>query len=458
MDVLEHTPPQNLDAERAVLGAALLDGAMVPAIQDTGLVPESFYRAANATIWRAILHAYQAGGVDVVTVKTQLEGREELDAIGGVDCLMGLWESVGSARNAAYHARLVVDAARKRQIIDAALRIAKQGYEGAEGSADDLARTAWRAVEEATAGPRLSEVARVGEPEAMREILDHCITPPEERTRRNAPVTLAALREAGYAEWEPRFTVVCCRPSIGKSGFGRRIALDLEAGGGDVLVLSLEEGAQEYRRALLAGMAHVDRGGLKMGRLRYDEFEAAEREVRAIEGLRIWLDARSRGVTRLDVVAKARRFAGRVPRMAGLVLDHLGKLQPVKGDRRGYDQVSADSKALADLPGLLDCPVVALVQLNRAAEARDDKRPGLADLRLSGEIEEDARVVLGLYRHSYYHAKDEWAHGIGEAKILKQNDGPAGHTALLGFRQGWWEEAHAGRVEAYKASVDRKGK
>lgn len=426
----DHLPPQNLEAERCVLGAALLDNDVLHDIAQQ-VKPDDFYRDSHQTIYRAILDLYDRGEpVDAVSLADELTRRGQYKAIGGDETLMEIANSVPHAANGPYHAAVVRQKSITRQLIQSCTEIIRDGYSNLH-TAQELLDMAERRIF------AISEAEATGETRDIGEVVAEVYLAIESRRNGEAPGLLTGFSDLdaitnGFRPGD--LVILAARPSQGKTalamGIAANVARECE---GYVLFVSLEMGDGPIGERLLASVASVD--GLKIQQPRLLDAKDANRLSEAaarLQSLRIKIDD-TPGRTVTQIGANARRVKAR-DGLSLLVVDYLGLIdgQRVKGENR-QEEVARISRRLKALARELQCPILCLHQLNRQSEQRSDRRPMLADLRESGQIEADADLVILLHRPEFYDPNDE--PGVAQLHIAKNRNGATGAVKLAFVKQ-----------------------
>jgi replicative DNA helicase len=432
-----NTIPQNLEMEEAVLGAILQSPKAFEAVEQTGLKESDFYRESHQTIYRAVLSvAERDGKVDELTVSTELERQGHLQRAGGTVGLYTLTQRVPAIANAQAYANEVIEQARRRFLVNVGHQITKLGYEPGSGQARDLINRAAELVAGIEADTEADEWVTLDE--LLQPIYDQA----SERYRDGISPGL----QTGFTIFDERvgglhpteLTIVAARPGMGKSAFVTNIAeyVAVELGK-DVAIETLEMSAPELASRILSSQARVSGKRVRQTVPRAEDFtpmfEAMQRLRERAPG-RIHIGA-SGSATPFGLRMKCRRLAKRLKRqgreLSLVVVDYL---QLVDADGR-HDNRTAEvtqiSRQLKRLAMELNVPVVAVAQLNRGVELRADKRPLLSDLRESGSLEQDANVVVLLYRDDYYN-KQSMEPNVCEVNIAKNRNGSTGVLTL-----GW---------------------
>ncbi len=424
-------PPQDVDAERSVLGAMLLDrSALLETIEF--LKSEDFYRPAHATIFEAVLRLFERSEpVDEVTVTAELRAAGKLDAVGGAPAVAALTESVPTAANARHYANIVRNRALTRRLIQAATTIAGAGYES--GAEIDLL------LDEAEA--KIFEITRDREHRTfvpLKDAVKDAFKRIEKLYERKEAVTGVST---GFVDLD-RLTsgfqggdliIVAGRPSMGKTAFALNVALNAAIRHKiPVAVFSLEMSTIQLVMRMLCSEARIDSHRLRGGFLKDSDWPKLARAAGALAEAPLYIDD-SGALSVLEMRAKARRLQAEKG-LAMVVVDYLQLMRgrsSAEGREREISEISRGLKALAKE---LTIPVIALSQLNRSLEQRTDKRPMLSDLRESGAIEQDADVIGFVYRDEYYNPDTE-AKGIAEIIVGKQRNGPTDTVRLKFFNE-----------------------
>ncbi len=436
-------PPQNLDAERGILGSILI---MNEAIDEIGelLRPEHFYNDAHQRIYAAISDLYERGirGIDAVTLAEELLARSELDEIGGIPYLSQILATVPHAAHARYYTNIVIDKFVQRSLIYACTDILAEAYEATDDTAS-LLNTAEQKVfsilEQQTAEHRIE----------MKEILLDAFTRIDERLASDREVTGI---QTGFTDLDHTTTgfqpaeliILAARPSMGKTALVCNIAegvCRVEKKG--VLVFSLEQSRLELAERFLCITAKINGHDLRAGNLSPQQREAMMTASSDLSTLPMFIDDQP-GKTVPQMSALARRLHRKSP-LGLIIIDYLQLIEPEDKGVPREQQIAQITRRLKFLCKELDVPMIALAQLNRGVELREDKRPKLADLRESGAIEQDADLVMFLHRPDAYDPEDR--PGEAEVVIAKHRSGPTGIV-----RMTWRKEFM--RFENYTSAAD----
>jgi replicative DNA helicase len=421
-------PPHNLEAERSLLGAMLLSKEAVAVAVEIVRSADDFYKPAHGHVYDAVTTLYAAGNaVDAVTVADELGRLGLLDLVGGLPALFEMQAATPATSNAARYATIVEEHALLRRLIGAAGQIADLGYE----LPDDVAAAVDRAES------LVFEVAqrRVTDSLApLRDLLSAKLDHLEALYERGETITGVPT---GYVDLDERLSglqpsnlvIVGARPAMGKTslalGMAAHAALE---GGHPVLLFSLEMSHLELTQRLLGAEARVDATRLRNGRLLEADWPKISHAVGRLAEAPIYIDDNP-NLTVMEIRAKARRLKSRLGQLGMVVVDYLQLMTGRTNAENRQVEVAEISRGLKILARELEVPVVALSQLSRNLEQRADKRPLLADLRESGSLEQDADVVLFIYRDEVYNP-DSADRGTAEVIVAKHRNGPTGITRL----------------------------
>ncbi len=419
-------PPHNLEAEESLLGAVLLSrDAVAEAVERCSTA--DFYKPAHGHIFDAVCNLYARGeAVDTVTVADELRRRSLLDAIGGLSILIGLQANTPSIANAAHYAQIVEEHALLRRLIGVANEIAELGYSVPEDvdEAVDKAETMVFAVAQRRTMDTLQPI---------RDLLEKNLDLLESLNGRGKDITGVPTGYTDLDEWlsglqASNLLIVGARPSMGKTSFALGMAAHAAVHANiPVLLFSLEMSHLEITQRLLCAQAKVDASRLRNGRLLDTDWPKISSAVGRLGEAPIFIDDNP-NLTAMDIRAKARRLKSKVP-LGLVIVDYLQLMSGRSTAENRQVEVSEISRALKILARELSIPVVALSQLSRNLETRVDKRPVLADLRESGSLEQDADVVIFIYRDEIYNT-DSPDRGSAEIIISKHRNGPTGSTQL----------------------------
>ena len=425
------TPPQNVDAEKALLGAIILKPDVMHDISVT-VYPESFYADKHSSIFSAIQQIFSKGDpIDLVSVVTKLKEMSQLDRVGGATYITELIETVPAAGNAAYYAEQVQSKSSLRGLIHAADDIAEIGY-GDPESVDEAMDQAEKKIFLATQSPSAQKFRPIGTALAEAwERFEHLTENPQDK--RGIPSGFHALDNVLAGFQKSDLIILAARPSMGKTTF----ALDIARGaalqhGASVGFFSLEMSDQQLVDRMLAAESGVDSWKLRTGRLSDDgEYEKLQAAMEKLSKAPIHI------IDQADMnIVKMKSAARRLKNEYGLdmlIVDYLQLMSPTlsKGSDNMVQQITEISRSLKILAKELDIPVIALSQLSRAVEQRGGK-PRLSDLRDSGSIEQDADVVMFIHREDKMNRdKEAERPNIAEIMVEKHRNGAVGHAELF---------------------------
>ncbi|MCH1626764.1 replicative DNA helicase [Fredinandcohnia quinoae] len=423
----DRIPPQNIEAEQAVLGAIFLEPSSLTLASEL-LIPEDFYRAAHQKIFNAMLDLSDKGEpVDLVTVTSELADIKILEEIGGVSYLSDLANSVPTAANIEYYARIIEEKSILRRLIRTATSIASDSY-----SREDEVEALLGEAEK-----NIMEVANKKNAGAFQNIKDVLVqTYDNIETLHNRVGDITGI-PTGFTELD-RMTagfqrndliIVAARPSVGKTAFALNIAQNVATKTDEnVAIFSLEMGAEQLVMRMLCAEGNINAQNLRTGSLTPEDWGKLTMAMGSLSNSGIYIDD-TPGIRVNEIRSKCRRLK----QEAGLGMILIDYLQLIQGSGRGGEnrqqEVSEISRSLKALARELQVPVIALSQLSRGVEQRQDKRPMMSDIRESGSIEQDADIVAFLYRDDYYDKESE-NKNIIEIIIAKQRNGPVGTVSL----------------------------
>ena len=429
---MSRIPPHNLDAEASVLGAMLLSTDAVGAVSETGLVPSDFYRPANQHIFDAIRALYTTGEpIDTVTVADVLRRGRLLDDAGGAESLHELQNATPAISSARHYAKIVQDTAILRRLIRAAGDIAELAYGGPDDvtkAVDQAESTVFQVAED-----RVADTTR-----PIKDLIDQTMDRLEQAYERGTTITGAPT---GYHDVDELLSglqkstlnIVGASPAMGKTSFGLGMAINVAKElHQPVLVFSLEMGHDELTQRIVASEAKVDSTKLRTGRLTEADWGKIGHAIGRLE-VPLFLDDNPQ-LTVMEIRAKARRIKARHGSLALIVIDYLQLMSSHSRVENRQLEVSEISRNLKVLARELETPIVALSQLSRNLESRADKRPMLSDLRESGSLEQDADVVMFLYRDEVYNDESP-DKGSAEVIVAKHRSGPIGTKRLVWLGQ-----------------------
>jgi replicative DNA helicase len=417
-------PPQNLEAERGVLGSILLVNEAYDDVADK-LQAHHFYNDANQRIYKAIHALYERSvRIDAVTLFEELKRTGELEHIGGDDYLVQVLESVPHAAHAKYYADIVRDRAIQRSLVYSCNEILTECFEGGKDTEDVLA----------SAEQRIFSILEQQEHSAKINLHDILIdTFDRIQVRLETEGELSGLT-TGFTDLDKQLNgfqsteviILAARPSMGKTALVCNIAESAAEAGAPTILFSLEQSKLELAERLLCIRAKVNGHRLRAGIIDEVEQDQLMRASQELSELPIYIDD-APGRTMAQIGAICRRLK-RSSGLSLIIIDYLQLIEPEDKSAPREQQIALISRRLKFLTKEIEAPVVALAQLNRGVELREDKRPRLADLRESGSIEQDADVVMFLHRPAAYDPEDR--PGEADVIIAKNRNGPTGMVSL----------------------------
>ena len=422
----ERIPPHNPEAERSALGAAMLDKDILADILEE-VKAEDFYNESHREIFRAIWDLYRENSpVDMLTVCEELKRRKALEMVGGRAYIASLTADVPSTANGSEYAKIVAEKATLRQMIRTAEDITDKGYE-AKMAANEMLDYAEGGIFSIAQKRQKNDYAKIQDVllENLR-IIDEASKNKDKIV--GIPTGFKDLDEKTSGLQRSDLIIVAARPAMGKTALALNIAQQSAIkAGSSVIIFSLEMSKEQLGQRLLAMQARVEMQKLKQGDLDRTDWDRISMAANDLNGTKIVIDD-TPGISLMEMRNKCRRLKAD----QGLDLVVLDYLQLMKYDGKAdsrQQEISAISRNLKLLAREMDCPVIVLSQLSRAPEQRPDKRPILSDLRESGSIEQDADIVIFLYRDDYYNEETENP-GVCELNIAKQRSGPTGKIEL----------------------------
>jgi replicative DNA helicase len=425
-------PPQNLEAEESVLGAMLLSPGAIDAVGEI-LRPSDFYRESHQKVYKAAVDLYAQGEpVDAITLVDALEERGELEDVGGRVRIHELAALVPATANAGHYARIVHEMATLRGLIRAGDQIAQLGWER-PGETTDLVDRAEQVVFELSQQRVSSEFAPMDELlKESFERITHLYEAGEEVTGVASGYRDLDKLTSGFQPGN--LVIVAARPGMGKSAFGLGISANLAVRSKlPVAVFTLEMSKMEVTQRLMCTEAKVELQRLRTGKLQEDDWSRLTSACDALAKAPIYVDDTG-SITMMEIRSKARRLKSKLPSLGLIVVDYMQLMTSGATAENRVQEVSQISRSLKVLARDLSVPVLAVSQLSRAVEQRHDKRPILSDLRESGSIEQDADLVLFIYRDEYYNEESE-QQGIAEIHLAKHRNGPTDSIKLAFLRR-----------------------
>ncbi|MDD5432808.1 MAG: replicative DNA helicase [Candidatus Omnitrophica bacterium] len=428
---LEKVPPQNLDAEMAVLGSMLLAEEAI-AVSIEFLNSNYFYKDAHRKIFDAILNLYNVNkAIDLITLTDELKRSNQLEDVGGVSFLTGLVNSVPTAANINHYVRIVKEKNILRTLINNATKIVSLCYES-DGNVDEVVDNAERFIFEVT------DKKVQGSYLHLKEIVKDSIETIDQLYQNKAHVTGVPT---GYIDFDLKtaglqpsdLIIIAGRPSMGKSAFALGIA---EYAGViekvPTAIFSLEMSKEQLAQRMLCSHAKVDAHKVRTGYLATSDWPRLTAAAGKLSEAPIFIDD-TPAISVMELRAKARRLKSQHD-IKLIILDYMQLMRGSSGIESRQQEISEISRSLKALARELRVPLIAISQLSRAVESRTDHRPQLSDLRESGAIEQDADVVVLILREEYYNPTSE-NQGIADAIIAKQRNGPVGSVKLAFIKE-----------------------
>ena len=430
---MERMPPASVEAEQAVLGAMLLKPEAVTTAAEE-LSADDFYRETHRLIYEAMMELKdRTEPVDLVTLTEQLKKADKLAKIGGIPALSLIANSVPTAANVHYHARIVHEKAQLRSLISAATEIAGAAYESAD-EVEDIMDNAEKRILAVSSGKRSKDFV------PLQEILLDTLEQIDARYNNKGSITglptgFTELDHLTAGLQKSDLILVAARPSMGKTAFTLNIAAHVVLRAREpVAFFSLEMSKEQLVQRLLCSEGRIDSQRLRVGELEEKEWGDLIDTANRLSAAPLYIDD-TPGITVMELRSKARRLKAEHG-LSLIVIDYLQLMQgraSKSGDNR-QQEISEISRSLKALARELNVPVIALSQLSRSVESRQIKRPMLSDLRESGSLEQDADIVMFLYREDYYDPETE-NKNITEVIIAKHRNGPVDTVDLTFLKQ-----------------------
>ncbi|MDD4377124.1 MAG: replicative DNA helicase [Eubacteriales bacterium] len=425
--MIERIPPHNEEAEKSVLGASMLSKDALGDVIDI-LRPEDFYSEMHKEIFTVIVELYRNNTpVDMLTVCEELKKRNSLEMVGGRAYVATLSAEVPATTNAGEYAKIVAEKASMRQLIKTSEDITEKGYEG-KMDAEDILDYAEKGIFE------IAQKRQKSDYKPIKEVLLENINIIDKATQTQGKVVGLTT---GFKDLDAKTSglhnsdliILAARPAMGKTAFALNVAQQAAVkANASVMIFSLEMSKEQLGQRLLSMESRVEMQKLKTGDLQRKDWERINMGLDTLSKTNIYIDD-TPGISVLEMKNKCRRLKAD----KGLDLIVIDYLQLMKYDGKAdsrQQEISNLSRYLKLLAREIDCPVIVLSQLSRAPEMRQDHRPILSDLRESGSIEQDADIVIFLYRDDYYNPDSEDKHGICEVILAKHRSGPTGKVEL----------------------------
>jgi replicative DNA helicase len=421
-------PPHSIEAEQSVLGGLMLDNQSWDRVGDI-ITADDFYRRDHRLIFNAIAALCEANGpADVVTVSEQLEKSAELETAGGLAYLGALANNTPSAANITAYATIVRERAVVRELLRAANEISASTYTPDGRNASELLDYAEKRIFD------ISETGhRRGEFQPINRLLSQAVDRIDQLYRSPSSITgvstgFSDLDDLTSGLQAADLIIIAGRPSMGKTSLAMNIAENAAVGHKvPVAVFSMEMPGSQLAMRMMASLGRINAHRVRTGKLDDEDWPRLTSAVSLLNEAPIFIDD-SPGLTPLELRARARRLK-REKGLGLILIDYLQLMQSTDTEENRATEISNITRALKGLAKELNVPVIAMSQLNRSVESRNDKRPVMSDLRESGAIEQDADVILFIYRDEVYN-KDSAEKGTAEILIAKQRNGPTGEVKL----------------------------
>jgi replicative DNA helicase len=427
-------PPQNIEAEQSVLGAIMIENDAFPKIIEI-ITREDFYRESHRKIFDAMIELFEKNEpIDLVTIAEELRKRNDIEAVGGEEYLSALASQVPTAANIKYHSKIIREKSLMRSLIKSASDIAGKVYED-NLDADELVDNAERIIF------NISDKRIKASFVTLKDLIKDSFETIEHLYDKKSAITGVAsgftqLDELTSGFQKGDLIVIGGRPSMGKTAFSldiaRQVGVELKE---PVAIFSLEMSKEQLALRMLCSEARVDSNKVRKGMInKHEDWNRLTNAAGRLTEAPIFIDDSS-NINVLEMRAKARRLKLEHKGLSLIVVDYLQLMRGRGGfDKNREQEISEISRSLKALSKELEVPVIALSQLNRGVEQRNDKRPNLSDLRESGAIEQDADVIIFLYRDEFYN-KDSNDRGKAEINVAKQRNGPTRTINLAFFPQ-----------------------
>lgn len=422
--------PQSIEAEQSVIGSMIIDKTAIAQAAE-GLKEEDFYRDSHKVIFKAIIKMFQKDmAVDLVTLLEYLKSTSQLENAGGATYVTEISGSVPTTANLSSYIKIVSEKSTLRRLIRASTEIIESSY-NEQGNVEKVLDTAEKRIFD------IAEKRSTSDYEALSDVLERSFQQIEKLFNNKGDITGVGsgfmdldAKTSGFQKGD--MVLIAARPSMGKTTFALNIAEHAALREGkSVVIFSLEMSKDQLAYKLLCSEANVDMLALRTGNLEDKDWDSIARASGPLSKAKIYIDDTA-GVTVMEMRSKCRRI--KIEHGIDLIMIDYLQLMSGSGSESRQQEVSEISRSIKALAKEMECPVIALSQLSRAPEQRADHRPMLSDLRESGSIEQDADVVMFLYRDEYYNKETE-EKNVGECIIAKQRNGPVGTVKLAWLGQ-----------------------
>lgn len=425
-------PPHSMEAEQSVLGGLMLDNNAWDTVSEV-VLDDNFYRQEHRKIYRTMRKLVNDGNpIDVVTLSEELDRTGDLEGAGGLDYLIELAKNTPSASNIRAYSEIVRDRSLLRQMISAANEIADDAFNPDGKSSEEILNSAEQKIFQIA-----EDRPNQGGPEGVNELLKKAVDRIDTLFNSDGDMTGVTTGfddlDAKTAGLQPSdLIIVAARPSMGKTTFAMNLVENaLMASNKPVLVFSLEMPAEQLMTRMLSSLGRIDQTRVRTGSLEEEDWPKLTTAVNMMRDKPLFIDDQA-GISPNELRTRARRIVREHGPLSLIMIDYLQLMQmKTPGIESRTQEISEISRSLKAIAKELECPVVALSQLNRTLEQRPNKRPVNSDLRESGAIEQDADVIMFIYRDEVYNEDSEHK-GVAEIIIGKQRNGPIG-TSRLAF-------------------------
>ncbi len=426
-DRQKRVPPHNMEAEKAVLGSILINPVSMNRVVDI-LGPDFFYAPSNRLIYEAMFNLYnQNKPLDAISISDYFLSKNQMQDIGGSEYLSDLMSDTILSSNIEYYANIIKENALKRKLITAGSSIIEETFRNPE--AQESLEFAEKMIFD------ISQQKTSQDIEPLTNVLLETVEKIEYRCNNKGSYTGVP---SGYHDLDNMtagfqnsdFIVLAARPSMGKTAFALNIAQNIAIRQNvPVIIFSLEMSKVQLAQRVVCAEAEIDAQRVRMGDLQINEWEKMGAKLNDLHAAPLYIDDTA-GVSVSDIRAKCRRFKMKNPNLGLILIDYLQLIEDRSSNDRNQ-QISSISRGLKSLARELDVPIIALSQLSRKVEDRTDKRPMLSDLRESGAIEQDADVVMFIFREEYYDKENPELKNKAQIIIAKQRNGPTGSFELI---------------------------
>jgi len=428
----ERKMPQNLEAEMSILGSCFLSSYALDKVCEE-VTTDMFYHEANKKIFDAIYELHENKiPLDTTTLVNEIEKKTNINTIGGYEYLSEVVDSVITAANIDYYIDIVREKALRRKLIEVSTMITTSAFDE-DSETNDIIDNAEKNIFNVT------KARKAGEFKAIKDVMKSTQAQIEDLAKNDKEITGIAT---GFYDFDKltsglhanELIILAARPAMGKTAFGVNMAVNAAINSKkNVALFNLEMSAEQLAMRMIAAQGGIEQGKLKTGRLEHNDWKKVNEAISELSNINLFIEDAS-GITVSEIRAKCRRLAAQEPGLGLVVIDYLQLIQGgarYAGNRQ--QEVSEISRSLKTMAMELKVPVIALAQLSRGVELRENKRPIISDLRESGSIEQDADIVMFLYRDDYYNkaASEQTNISVTELIVGKHRNGSTGTIELL---------------------------